>query len=348
MIEFVTGNLFDSPAEALVNTVNCVGVMGKGIAYQFKRAYPGMYEEYRRQCGRHEIRPGAVTSFAENGKLIINFPTKDHWRSRSRIEDIVSGLDALRAFLVEREVASVAVPPLGCGNGGLDWAAVRPLVEEKLGGLERVHVFVYEPRGSFSAKLAEKPKLSLASYVLVALRSRLQGRSKLALQKMTYFFNVFVGEEYFKFTAHKFGPYNPGLDPMMRKVAEHLEFTGQGPAEMIAAGLDHELAGKAADQLRAWLPAIDAVADFCSRHYSDLEGLATAHAVIHELGPTDLDAVTRRFLSWSEEKAARFGPADVRRAVDVLVAEGLVVPTLLGLEEAPYAEVRARGLRATA
>ena len=153
MISDVHGNLLDAEADALVNTVNTVGVMGKGIALQFKNAYPDNFQAYRAACQRHELRAGHMFVF-DVGQLlrprwIVNFPTKRHWKSPSRLSDIEAGLDDLRCVIEERNIRSIAVPPLGCGNGGLRWTDVRPLIEMKLGDLD-LRVLLYPPEGCAS------------------------------------------------------------------------------------------------------------------------------------------------------------------------------------------------------
>ena len=145
MIVETTGNLLLDDAQALVNTVNTVGVMGKGLALQFKRAYPSNFATYARACADGRVEPGRifVTSLGD-GRWILNFPTKRHWRQPSRLEDIRSGLDDLVRTIVELDVPSVALPPLGCGNGGLDWQVVRRLTFEKLDDLA-VEIRLYGP-----------------------------------------------------------------------------------------------------------------------------------------------------------------------------------------------------------
>jgi O-acetyl-ADP-ribose deacetylase (regulator of RNase III) len=145
VIRFVSGNLFDSEADALVNAVNCVGVMGKGIALQFKRAFPAMFTEYERDCRQGRVRLGSVTTFRERGKLIVNFPTKQDWRTKSRLSDVEAGLRALRHLIESERIPSVAVPPLGCGNGGLDWSDVRAAIVREFGGMDEIDIEVYEP-----------------------------------------------------------------------------------------------------------------------------------------------------------------------------------------------------------
>jgi O-acetyl-ADP-ribose deacetylase (regulator of RNase III) len=149
MIEISRGNLLEADAEALVNTVNTEGMMGKGIALQFKKKYPEMYEGYRRACEIGKVIPGRMYVFERsdgfNPRYIINFPTKRHWRSPSRMKDIEIGLAALKEEIEKRGIRSVAVPALGCGNGGLDWQEVRPAIERALKGLSNVKVSLFPP-----------------------------------------------------------------------------------------------------------------------------------------------------------------------------------------------------------
>ena len=148
MIEFKTGDILQADAEALVNAVNCVGIMGRGIALQFKQAFPENFKAYKTACARKDVQPGRMfvfeTGFLANPKYIINFPTKRHWRGKSRIEDIEAGLKALVDEIYEHGIRSIAVPPLGSGLGGLDWAEVRPLIEAALGALD-VRAIEFEP-----------------------------------------------------------------------------------------------------------------------------------------------------------------------------------------------------------
>jgi O-acetyl-ADP-ribose deacetylase (regulator of RNase III) len=152
MIEIVKGNILEAQAEALVNTVNCVGVMGKGLALQFKNAFPANFKAYDSGCHAGEVAPGRMFIF-DNGKLkipryIINFSTKRHWRDNSRIEDIRSGLESLVADVPRLGIRSIAVPPLGCGLGGLNWRDVRPMIENSFSELPDVRVLLFQPFGA--------------------------------------------------------------------------------------------------------------------------------------------------------------------------------------------------------
>ena len=149
MIEHATGNLLQADAEALVNSVNCVGVMGKGIALQFKQAFPENFLVYKRACRAGKVQPGRMLVF-ETGRMlppryIINFPTKRHWRNPSRLEDVEAGLTALLEEVKRLGIRSAAVPSLGCGNGGLDWREVRPRIEAAFAQLPKVRVLLYGP-----------------------------------------------------------------------------------------------------------------------------------------------------------------------------------------------------------
>ena len=145
-VTIVSGDLLRSRMQTLVNTVNTVGVMGKGIALAFRKSYPGMYEDYRRRCERGEVRLGRPYVFEARNHLILNFPTKGHWRAVSRLSDIVAGLEHLEAHYKEWGITSLAVPPLGCGNGQLEWDVVRPTLIRHLAQLD-VPVELYAPSG---------------------------------------------------------------------------------------------------------------------------------------------------------------------------------------------------------
>jgi O-acetyl-ADP-ribose deacetylase (regulator of RNase III) len=151
MLEFKRGNLLHENVEALVNAVNCVGVMGKGIALHFKNAYPENFRQYKKACKAGDVKPGkmfiTLTGAFLNPKYIINFPTKLHWENKSRIEDIKSGLDALVLETEKLGINSIAIPALGCGNGGLDWTDVKPLIESKFSQpqMQNVKVIFFEP-----------------------------------------------------------------------------------------------------------------------------------------------------------------------------------------------------------
>ena len=144
MITFVHGNIFDSPAQVLCNTVNCVGVMGKGIALDFKQRFPRMFEDYKERCQSQQVKPGIPYLWDGEGIQILNFPTKRHWRDQSSVQDIELGLEYLALNYTELGIHSIAMPPLGCGNGGLEWTTVKSLMLQYLSNAPDLEVFVYE------------------------------------------------------------------------------------------------------------------------------------------------------------------------------------------------------------
>lgn len=171
MFKVYIGDLFASRAQTLVNTVNCVGVMGKGVAFEFKKRWPAMFEDYQRRCERKEVHLGEPYLYRDaSGVSIVNFPTKGHWRSSARLADIERGLVRFAAQVGEWGITGVAMPPLGCGNGGLEWSEVGPLIYRKLKGLP-IHVEVYAPYGTPASQLTEA---FLASPVQMSLSG--QGR----------------------------------------------------------------------------------------------------------------------------------------------------------------------------
>jgi len=223
MIRFTQGNLLDAEVDAVVNTVNTVGVMGKGIALMFKERYPDNFKAYESASKRGEIRVGHmfVTASAElsGPQWIINFPTKKHWLHPSRIEWIVEGLKDLRKVIEERNIRSVAIPPLGSGNGGLDWSDVRPLIEAELSNMEDVNVVVYEPTVKYQNVVKGRgvEKLTPARALIAEMIRRYEALgfecSILEIQKLAWFLERMIRqlglEDPLKldFAADRYGPY---------------------------------------------------------------------------------------------------------------------------------------------
>ena len=227
MMKFLQGNLFDAPTEALVNTVNTVGVMGKGIALMFKEAFPDNFRAYDEAVKREEVRIGHMF-VTENHALdgpqwLINFPTKKHWRQPSRLEWIVTGLEDLRRVVEEKGIHSIALPPLGCGNGGLDWSDIRPVIERELGQLHDVDVWVFEPTPKYQnvAKRAGVMKLTPARALVAEMIRRYWVLgiecTYLEVQKLCWFLERSIQDLGLedpldlRFVADKYGPYSDRL-----------------------------------------------------------------------------------------------------------------------------------------
>jgi O-acetyl-ADP-ribose deacetylase (regulator of RNase III) len=219
MINYVTGNILDSDAQAIVNTVNTVGIMGKGIALQFKKAYPNNYKSYSTACKNKEVVVGKMfvttdSNISSGEKLIINFPTKQHWRKPSEYIYIENGLDDLINIIKLNQIKSIAIPPLGAGNGGLKWGKVKKIIEEKLRNLD-IEIFVFEPSSQIVEKLKkERVKLTdaraLLLFVLYDLVKNGEFVSEFSSEKVSYFLQRFGAKKYFKlqFTPNFYGPYS--------------------------------------------------------------------------------------------------------------------------------------------
>lgn len=234
VIEHRRGDLLAADAEALVNTVNTFGVSGKGVALQFRQAFPDNYKAYRRASEAGEVVPGKMFVFERtqpaNPRLIINFPTKRHWRGKSRIEDIEAGLVDLIGVLRQFKVQSVAIPPLGCGNGGLRWPDVRPMIEAALADVEGVTALIYEPSGApsvHSQRVATKqPKLTRVRADLIAafdsyLRDPSATLTKLVAQKLAYLLQSAGEPLKLEFVKGKYGPYAESLNHALQDMEGH-------------------------------------------------------------------------------------------------------------------------------
>jgi O-acetyl-ADP-ribose deacetylase (regulator of RNase III) len=223
MMRFIQGNLLDADVEAVVNTVNTVGVMGKGIALMFKERFPENYQAYAAACRSGQVRLGEmfVTSGVElqGPRWIVNFPTKDHWRHRARLEWVRDGLVALKAVILEKHIRSIAIPPLGCGNGGLDWQLVRPMIASELAELEEVDIIVYEPTAAYQnvAKKQGIERLTPARALIAEMVRRYWVLgiecTLLETQKLAWFLERTIKRMELKdpldlrFEADRYGPY---------------------------------------------------------------------------------------------------------------------------------------------
>ena len=234
MIRNATGNLLQVDAEALVNTVNCDGFMGKGIALQFKQAWPENFDAYAKACRAKEVRPGQMfiweTGRIMNPQYIINFPTKRHWRGKALIEDIRSGLRALVADVRRLGIHSVAVPPLGCGNGGLNWQDVRPLIEAAFSELPDTQVQLFNPLGAPEAKTmpvnTRRPAMTISRALFVRAMHQYEALSYrltlLEIQKLMYFLQEAGEPLRLRFEAGLYGPYAANLNKVLERIEGHL------------------------------------------------------------------------------------------------------------------------------
>jgi O-acetyl-ADP-ribose deacetylase (regulator of RNase III) len=234
MLRFAQGNMLDAKVEALVNTVNTVGVMGKGIALMFKEAFPDNYLSYEAACKADKVKVGHIFVFERHDmfgpKWIINFPTKKHWRNPTKLEWVVEGLNDLRTFIAEKGIKSIALPPLGCGNGGLDWQDVRKAIQDTLAGMEDVEIVVYEPTTKYQnvAKKEGVQKLTPARALIAELIRQYWVLgiecTLLEVQKLAWFLERNIqrcaadNPLDLRFEANKFGPFAVRLNHLLNSL----------------------------------------------------------------------------------------------------------------------------------
>lgn len=348
MIELTRGNLLEAPVEALVNTVNCVGYMGKGIALQFKQAFPANFKHYEAACHSGDMVPGKMMIHDNGGlvnpRYIINFPTKRHWKGKSRIEDIESGLRALVADVQRFGIRSIAVPPLGCGLGGLEWCVVRPMIEQAFASLPNVQVLLFEPAGAPEAKMmpvrTERPHMTPARALFIKLMDAYSAldysRTLLEVQKLAYFLQEAGEPLRLKYEAGHYGPYAPNLNKVLEVMEGHF-IRGYGDSQKPEAEI--ELLPGAVDEASAFLSdkrdsmaRLEQVADLIEGFETPygMELLATVHWVAHyggrqgEAPATDVDAATDVVRAWNPRKQNIFKPDHIRAAWKQLALRGWI------------------------
>ncbi|MDH7447828.1 type II toxin-antitoxin system antitoxin DNA ADP-ribosyl glycohydrolase DarG [Aquimarina sp. 2201CG14-23] len=324
MINYVTGNILDSEAQAIVNTVNTVGVMGKGIALQFKKAYPNNYKSYSIACKNKEVVVGKMfvttdSNISSGEKVIINFPTKQNWRKPSEYIYIEDGLDDLISVIELNQIKSIAIPPLGAGNGGLKWEKVKKIIEEKLNSLD-INIYVYEPTSQIVEKLKkERVKLTdaraLLLYVLYDLVKNGEFVSEFSSEKVSYFLQRFGAKKYFKlqFTPNFYGPYSGkvryvlnalngsyimGYSDMDKKPFE--------PLTIVSDGFD-EVKNHIQSKPELALIAKNTT-DFLNGFYSDfaLELLSSIDFIVSTEKSFDKQIISNKLSEWSDRKQSMF------------------------------------------
>jgi O-acetyl-ADP-ribose deacetylase (regulator of RNase III) len=343
MINLVTGNLFDSDAEALVNTVNCVGVMGRGIALQFKGRYPDNFKAYELACRQKKVIPGKMFIFEMdkivNPRYIINFPTKRHWRGASRIEDIEAGLVDLAEVIVKRRIASIALPPLGSGLGGLEWGIIRDRIEDALKSLTDVNIEVYTPSEAAAAKRPFKnkvaPKMTPGRAALVSLVQRyLSGLldpfvTLLEIHKLMYFLQESGEPLKLRFIKAIYGPFAENLSHVLKAIEGNLlsgyADGGDAPNKRmeIVPGAERdakEFLAQNADTSACIAQVVKLVEGFETP--LGMELLATVHWVAKNEAKTLPEIVSRTY-EWGPRKR-NFSDRQIRLAAQRLADQGWI------------------------
>ena len=341
MIRFKIGDLLAEDAEALVNPVNCVGVMGRGIALQFKRAFPENFRTYAEACDRGDVRPGNMfvfeTGAITNPRYIINFPTKRHWRGKSRIEDIEAGLNALGEVIRERDIRSIAIPALGSGLGGLEWSVVRPRIEEALSRFDDLRAVIFEPRMPPADRIVRNPqgpKMTPGRAALVGLMHRyLRGLldpfvTLLEVHKLLYFMQTAGEPLRLRFTRASYGPYAENLRRVLHAIDGHFisGYADGGDApykhlEILPGAVEDALAvlSRSPNTRERFDRVVDLVDGFESSF--GLELLSTVHWTLDHNSPRSREDLVEQVYAWNDRKK-RFFPRQIGLAADVLAQKG--------------------------
>ncbi len=344
MISYTTGNILDAEVEALVNTVNCVGIMGRGIALQFKKTFPENFKAYKQACEQGNVQPGRMFVF-DVGELtmpryIVNFPTKRHWKGKSRIEDIQAGLVDLVRFVKSAGIRSIAIPPLGSGLGGLDWRDVKPLIAEALGAVDGVETIVFEPADTSSDARKNNsttvPQMTSGRAALVSLMSRyLAGLmdpsvSLLEVHKLMYFLQSAGEPLRLRYVQAPYGPYAENLRHVLHEIEGHLisgyADGGDAPDKQISLvpgainEAEHFLAEHAATQQR--FERVGRLVEGFETAFG-LELLATVHWVMTEAGADTLAKIRDETYAWNVRKR-QFSPLQIELAADRLRTQGWI------------------------
>lgn len=342
MIKYTTGDMLSAETEALVNTVNTVGVMGKGIALQFKDQYPNNFAAYHAACKAKQVEVGKMFVFEEqpmigDKKIIINFPTKKDWKHKSKIEYVESGLKDLAKVIEERRIKSIAMPLLGCGNGGLDWGDVKVLIEKYLSGLTDVDIIVYEPNaavreilikqdGNRDVKLTDARAMLM--YAMYYYESLGEPVSLFVANKLAYFYQR-LGEPEFRrlrFDARRYGPYSQGVSHLVHSLngtyirgTEQMTNKAFDPIELRYDKLS-EISGYVRkmtdDKQRRIKNLIKLISGFEST--LALEVLASVDYIRKEKRSISKEDTITAVQNWSERKRDLFKPEYIRIAYDRL------------------------------
>ncbi|BCA58617.1 type II toxin-antitoxin system antitoxin DNA ADP-ribosyl glycohydrolase DarG [Sphingomonas sp. HMP6] len=342
-VTFKTGDMFVEPVDALVNTVNCVGVMGKGVALEFKQRWPDNFKAYKTACDTKQLVPGRIFVYQIGGLLgsdgprfLVNFPTKAHWRAPSKLSYIADGLDALVDEIRHFGIKSIALPPLGCGNGGLEWSEVKPLILQKLSNLDGVKVVVFSPRETvdepeFSERanlLMNRTRATLLK-TLSELEVQFEGAfDRLSLQKIVYFLQTLGVNFNLSFERNLYGPYSEPLKKAFGALERHGMisgfFNGDKRAHVTPAGC-----AAADDFLRSNDIVIDEIVQKLARLIEGYEGpygmelLSSVHWLAVNEKRYPVEKVIEALREWSEHKNL-FDEPSIRGAYRRLTADGLI------------------------
>lgn len=326
MITYRKGNIFNSDADCIFNTVNCEGFMGKGIAYQFKQRFPENNAHYKKMCIEGRLKPGMLLIYTENGKTIVNFPTKDKWREPSLMQYITDGLDEFVRILPSLKIKKAAIPPLGCGNGGLVWDKVKREIEIRLSDCH-IEIELFEPATIVGPGSLEKNQMTVYDLFLLKIREEIDHPTSLRFQKTVYFANFFSGKNLFAFSRGRYGPYSKDLYREAEKIGRYQKENNLKEAKDTYNAIYRVICSKKVDaQYKRIEPGIVKALEIVNAMPEDilLEGVATSFYLIKDEKINELKKITMAFKEWSDDKSARFDEKMILHSLEKLEALGMI------------------------
>lgn len=352
-VTLIKGDIFQSGAQTLVNTVNCVGIMGKGLALEFKKRFPEMFKDYTERCKRGEVRLGKPNLYRSlMPPWVLNFPTKDHWRSVSRLKDIVEGLNYLKQHYREWGITSLAIPALGCANGELDWKVVGPTMYRILNTFD-IPIEFYVPLNEyvtdFEELLAGKPlspgkngappRIKPAWIALVAILAELEKEpyrnpiGRTMFQKIAYFATMSGLPTDLEYRRGSYGPFANEFKQVITQLVNNGLIAERSLGKMLevkTGAAFKDAARQFSDKLEDWQPIIRRVTDLFTRvNTQQAEIMATVHKATHDLGkqlkrkPT-AEEVTREVMNWKQKRRPPMKQEEVEHTINVLAVLGWI------------------------
>lgn len=342
MINYIHGNIFESEAEALINTVNCVGVMGRGLALQFKNKYPDNFLAYQQACKLGQVKIGKMfvvdTHQLMPPKYIINFPTKNHWRENSKIDYIEDGLKDLIDIIKQYQIRSIAIPPLGAGLGGLEWNLVKQKIEHYIKDLTHIDIWIYEPNSTTinTTQAQTVPQMTVSRASLIELINRyLQGLldptiSLLEIHKLMYFMQETGENLRLNYTKYHYGPYAENLRHVLKAIEGYfiqgyldggdkpykpLTVLPQATIEAQKLLMQHPQTQENFNRVSCLVEGFESC--------DGLELLSTVHWAVNKEYQYNLEQCIEYIYNWSEKKK-RFTPRQIEIAYQHLKNQGWI------------------------
>ena len=346
MMQLTKGNILEANTEALVNTVNTKGVMGKGIALQFKKAFPDVFKAYKKACDAGEVQIGKVHVYerltTQNYHYIINFPTKDDWKKPSKLEYIKKGLESLIKVVQQHKIRSIAIPALGCGQGGLQWNDVLPLIQSAFEQVLNIEVVLYPPQpapeSSRIPNITERPHMTLGRAMVLKLLKQYcvlgYELTFLEIQKLLYFLQEAGEPLKLKFEKYHYGPYADNMRHVLSRFEGHFTIGfGEGrsnprtPIQILPEALDEieKYLAEHSTHIEQYNSRLEKVKKLIVGFESPLgmELLATIHWLVkHEaISPNNPDEIIKKIQSWNQHKKNTMKPAHILVAMERLTQE---------------------------